>query len=178
MRARCRRRVERRAAIGSVTERLADKLGRLDPRTGTFHEFLLPTPGSGPHGLVADAAGQIWFTAISKGYIGQLDPKTGHVREYPANHRGGADPHTPVFDEQGIVWYSESGVEPNTLVRFVPEPPGFASTPIPSGGGVVRNMVATPGGQLYLAESGVNKVAVATPSAHKLPPARRDVPRD
>ena len=29
-----------------------------------------------------------------------------------------------------------------------------------SGGGLVRNMVATPGGQLHLACSGVNKVAV------------------
>ena len=35
--------------------------------------------------------------------------------------------------------------------------------PIPSGGGVVRNMVATPDGRLYLAESGANRIAIATP---------------
>jgi hypothetical protein len=37
----------------------------------------------------------------------------------------------------------------------------FASWPIPSGGGVVRNMVSTPKGDLYIACSGVNKVGIA-----------------
>jgi virginiamycin B lyase len=60
-----------------------------------------------------------------------------------------------------MVWYSESGVEPNTLAVFDPKSKSFRSWPIPSGGGVVRNMVATPDGKLYLACSGVNKVAVA-----------------
>jgi hypothetical protein len=46
-------------------------------------------------------------------------------------------------------------------VEFDPKSKSFASTTIPSGGGVVRNMVATPDGRLYLACSGVNKVAVA-----------------
>ena len=246
-----------------VTEQVANKLGRLDPRTGEFQEFPLPTAGSGPHGVVADRAGNIWFTANSKGYIGELDPKTGRVREHPVEHAGGADPHTAVFDKRGLlwftaqrsnligrlnprtgrvdvrdvptphampygiavarsgtpwfcesgtnklgsinpktlaisehalpararprrlaiasdgaVWYIESGVEPNTLVRFDPAIQRFSITPIFSGGGVVRNMVVTPAGQLYLAESGVNKVAVATPPRGKLPtPQRSDLRR-
>lgn len=61
---------------------------------------------------------------------------------------------------QGVVWYSESGVNPNTLVRFDPTTKSFSSTPIPSGGGVVRNIAATKDGRLYLACSGVNKVAI------------------
>ena len=36
----------------------------------------------------------------------------------------------------------------------------FSHWPIPSGGGVVRNMAATPAGDLYLACSGVNMVVV------------------
>jgi virginiamycin B lyase len=60
----------------------------------------------------------------------------------------------------GIVWYSESGVKPNTLVRFDPKSEHFSEQNIPSGGGTVRNMVATPDKRLYLACSGVNKVAV------------------
>jgi virginiamycin B lyase len=276
------------------TGQAANKLGRLDPKTGEFKEYALKTPNSGPHGLVADKDGNIWFTAISGGYVGKLDPKTGKFAEYrPA---GGAeiDPHTPVFDHDGIlwftneetnymgrldpktgkmmlaklptphavpygivilpnntpffcefgtnklgsidpstmkireyplpaagarprrialapdgtvyytdyargylghfdpsdgkllkewpspagadsepygiaitrngeVWYSESGVKPNTLVRFDPKSESFSAEPIPSGGGTVRNMVATPDGRLYLACSGVNKVAVVEP---------------
>jgi virginiamycin B lyase len=59
-----------------------------------------------------------------------------------------------------MVWYSESGVSPNTLIRFDPRTQTFARATIPSGGGVVRNMVATPDGRLYLACSGVNKVGI------------------
>jgi virginiamycin B lyase len=270
----------------------ANKLGRLNPKTGEFKEFALTTADSGPHGLVADHDGNIWFTAISGGYVGKLDPKTGKIVEYRAADGAKIDPHTPVFDHNGIlwftneatnyigrldpktgkmtltklptahavpygivilrnntpffcefgthklasidpntmkireyilpaagarprrialapddtiyytdfargylghfdasggkllkewmspggtdsepygiavandgqVWYSESGVKPNTLVRFDPRSENFSTKQIPSGGGVVRNMVATPDGRLYLACSGVNKVAVA-----------------
>jgi virginiamycin B lyase len=269
----------------------ANKLGRLDPRTGEFKEFALKTANSGPHGLVADKDGNIWFTAISGGYVGKLDPKTGEIAEYRPADGTLIDPHTPVFDHDGIlwftnqetnyigrldpktgkmtltnvptphavpygivilqnntpffcefgtnklasldpstmkiheytlpaadarprrialapdgtvyytdyargylghfdpsagklvkewlspggsgsepygiaitkdgeVWYSESGVKPNTLVEFDPKAERFSTKPIASGGGVVRNMVATPDRRLYLACSGVNKVAV------------------
>ena len=58
-----------------------------------------------------------------------------------------------------IVWYSESGTHPNTVVRFDPATEKFQTWTIPSGGGVVRNMVTTPDGNLWLACSGVNKIA-------------------
>ncbi len=51
------------------TGQLANKLGRLDPKTGTIKEFPLKTAGSGPHGLAADKQGNIWFTANFKAYI-------------------------------------------------------------------------------------------------------------
>src|SRR5437660_69335 len=52
-----------------VTEQMANKLGRLDPNTGQFREYPLKTSDSGPHGLVADKQGNIWFAAIFKGYM-------------------------------------------------------------------------------------------------------------
>jgi virginiamycin B lyase len=271
----------------------ANKLGRLDPKTGEFKEYALKTPNSGPHGLVADKDGNIWFTAISAGYVGKLNPKTGEIAEYRPDNGAEIDPHTPAFDHDGIlwftneqtnyigrldpktgkmtlakvptahavpygivilqnntaffcefgtnklatidprtmrireytlpaagarprrlalapdgtiyysdyargylghfdptsgtllkewmspggadskpygiaimndgeVWYSESGVNPNTIVHFDPKSESFSTKPIPSGGGVVRNMVATPDRRLYLACSGVNKVAVVS----------------
>jgi virginiamycin B lyase len=53
-------------------------------------------------------------------------------------------------------------VQPNTLVRFDPKSQKFQSRPIPSGGGVVRNMMPTKSGSLVLAESGAGKVALVT----------------
>ena len=45
------------------------------------------------------------------------------------------------------------------LVLFDPKTETFQSWPIPSGGGVIRNMTPTPGGGLALACSGVDMVA-------------------
>src|SRR5438045_900686 len=84
----------------------ANKLGRLDPKGGEFKEYPLKTPNSGPHGLVADKAGNIWFTAISGGYVGKLDPKSGAIAEYRPSDGTEIDPHTPVFDHNGILWFT------------------------------------------------------------------------
>ena len=81
----------------------------------------------------------------------------------PGAAYSGSEPYGITAARDGMIWYSESGVNPNTLVRFDPKTKSFAETTIPSGGGVVRNMVATKDGKLYLACSGVNKVAVVTP---------------
>ena len=51
------------------------------------------------------------------------------------------------------------GTRPNTVVRFDPGTEKFQTWAIPSGGGVVRNMVHTPDGDLWLACSGVNGIA-------------------
>jgi hypothetical protein len=54
--------------------------------------------------------------------------------------KGADDAHTPVFDQEGAF---------------------STPTPIPSGGGVVRHMVGTPDGKLYLACGSVNKIGIA-----------------
>ena len=83
------------------------------------------------------------------------------MQEWKSPGGEGSQPYGIAVTRDGTVWYSESGVQPNTFVRFDPQTKQFSTTPIPSGGGVVRNMVATPDGRrLYLACSGVNKVAV------------------
>ena len=79
------------------TGQLANKLGRLDPKTGEIKEYPLKTPDSGPHGLAADRDGNIWFTANSKAYIGKLDPRTGNVTEYPMPDPNARDPHSLAF---------------------------------------------------------------------------------
>ncbi len=271
------------------TEQMVNKIGRLDPATGTFKEFSLKIAESGPHGLVADNDGNIWFTGNFKGYIGKLDTRTGAVTEYKIADPKGDDPHTPVFDSHGMlwftlqvsnmvgkldphsgkmelkkiqtgdarpygiainskgvpffcefgtnkmakidpqtmevteyklpegvrprrlaidasdrvyftdyaggnlgrldpapgavkmwaspggsgsapygiaittdgmVWYSESGVKPNTIIEFDPKTEKFARANIPSGGGTVRNMAATADGRVYIACSGVDRVGV------------------
>ena len=56
--------------------------------------------------------------------------------------------------------HEAAGRDPKGLVRFDPGTERFQTWTIPAGGGVVRNMMATCEGNLVLAESGVNRVAL------------------
>jgi virginiamycin B lyase len=59
-----------------------------------------------------------------------------------------------------VIWYSESGTKPNTVVRFDPKTQKFQTWAIPSGGYIVRKMDATPDGNPVLATSTINGVAL------------------
>ena len=52
--------------IDLVHRAMANVLGRLDPKTGEIKEYHPTVPQSGPHGLVEDKDGNIWFTANSR----------------------------------------------------------------------------------------------------------------
>jgi virginiamycin B lyase len=137
-----------------------NKLASIDPETMEIKEYTLPQKNARPRRIAITADDVLYYTDYARGYLGRYDPKTGKADEWQSPAKGDANPYGIAVAPDGTVWYSESGVEPNTLVRFDPKTAVFAEEKIPSGGGVVRNMVATPDGKLYLACSGVNKVAV------------------
>jgi streptogramin lyase len=92
------------------------------------------------------------------GAYGRLDPKTGQVTEWASPGGPRSRPYG-ITAVGNILWYSESNTKPNTIVRFDPKTEKFQTWTIASGGGVVRNMVPTPDGNLWLACSGVNGIA-------------------
>ncbi len=134
-------------------------VGRLVPATGEITIVATPSAHTYPYGIVSNSEGVLWYTDYARGYQGRFDPETGEVEEW-------ASPGGPESRPYGIatvgtvVWYSESAVRPNTLVRFDTETERFQTWAIPSGGGVVRNMMATADGNLVLACSAVNRVAL------------------
>ncbi len=68
------------AAYGTIwySGHMANLLGHIDPKTGEIKEYRTSPPMSGPHGLVMDKQGNIWFTANFKAYIGKFAPATGN----------------------------------------------------------------------------------------------------
>src|SRR5438128_3697638 len=75
---------------------------------------------------------------ISRGYLGHFDPASGKLLKEWASPGGvESEPYGIAITNDGNVWYSESGVTPNTLVRFDPKSETFSAKQIPSGGGVV-----------------------------------------
>ena len=106
----------------------ANKIGRLDPKTGEVKEFAVPNIGTaGIHSAVAGPDGSVWISQQGSNKLAKLDPKTGTVIEYqdaylPGNQAKGIIPgrlgskHTVRIDPRGMVW---SSGEPVTA--FSPE---------------------------------------------------------
>ncbi len=136
-----------------------NKIGRINPDTMEVSEYRLPQ-GSRPRRLAIAADDTIYYSDYARGKLGHLNPVSGKVREWSSPGGSKSKPYGIAATPDGAIWYSESGVTPNTVVRFDPKTETFSRWAIPSGGGVVRNMVATPNGNLYLACSGQNMLAI------------------
>jgi virginiamycin B lyase len=139
-----------------------NKMASINPQTMAITEYALPE-GVRPRRLAIAADDTVYFTDYKSGHLGTLNTTTRAVKLYPSPGGGESNPYGIAITPDGMVWYSESGVQPNTIVQFDPKSQKFARANIPSGGGVVRNMAATPDGRIYIACSGVDKVGVVTP---------------
>jgi len=140
----------------------SNKIGAIDPATMQIKEYVLPHQDSRPRRIAITSDDIIWYGDYARGYLGRLDPKTGAVQEWASPGGPKSMPYgmTALHD---VIWYSESGVKPNALVRFDPKTEKFESWIVPSGGGVIRNMMPTRDGRgLAIAESGINKVGFVT----------------
>ena len=87
----------------------------------------------------------IWYADYSRGHLGRLDPKTGKVTRISFSGWT-ADPALRHHRAQRRHLVRRIGLQPNALVRFDPKTERFQTWTIPSGGGVVRNMMPTPDG--------------------------------
>jgi len=140
----------------------SNKLASIDPQTMQITEYPL-TKSARPRRLAIAVDDGVYFTDYEGGNLGRLDPATGAAKMWASPGGARSAPYGIAITPDSMVWYSESGVTPNTLIRFDPRTEEFARAKIPSGGGTVRNMAATADGRIYLACSGVNKVAVVEP---------------
>ncbi len=140
----------------------ANKVASIDPETMAIHEYNLPNEEARPRRVAIDSKDVLYYSDYARGYLGRFDTKTGKMtQEWPSPSGPKSKPYgiTIVND---IVWYSESGVKPNTLVRFDPKTEKFQTWAIPAGGGVIRNMMHFANGNLAITESGENVVALVT----------------
>lgn len=135
-----------------------NKIGSIDPQTMAITEYTV-VEGARPRRIAVTKDDVIWYTDYARGYLGRLNPATREAKEFASPGGAKSLPYAMTTTADGAIWYSESGVQPNTLVRFDPATSQFQSWPIPNGGGVVRHMVTAPNGDLWLACSGIDKIA-------------------
>lgn len=137
---------------------------RVDPRSMALTEITLPHEDTTVRRLDIASDGRIWFVNSGRGRIGVYDPANGEIREWDSPSGPDSHPYAiAVIDD--IVWYNESGVRPDPLVRFDPRSETFQSWAIPSGdfhAGIVRHMRATRDGRLLLHQGSTNRIILAT----------------
>jgi virginiamycin B lyase len=138
-----------------------NKIASFDVNTMAMKEYNLPSPDARPRRIAITSDDMIWYADYGRGYLGRLNLATGEVKDWPSPSGPRSQPYG-IIAIKDIIWYNESAVRPNTLVRFDPKTEKFQSWAIPSGGGVVRNMSRMSDGNLAMAESGVNRVALVT----------------
>jgi virginiamycin B lyase len=146
-------------------------LMKVDRKTMEMTEFKLPQ-GSTVRRLDIAADGMVWYVNSSLGRLGRLDPKTGQITEWTSPSGARSHPYAIVVDD-GIVWYNESNMRPDALVRFDPKTEKFQSWAIPSGSfyaGHIRHMRAARNGDLLVHQSSTNRVIRVSV---KQPPAVR-----
>jgi virginiamycin B lyase len=149
------------ASDGAIwwTGQLSSKLGRLDPKNGTFKEYPVRVQ-TAPHGLVEDKDGNIWFTGNHLGLIGKLDPKTGAVTEYKTTAK---DPHTLAIDPSGIVWFTAQNA--NMLGRLDPKTGEIKLVISPTPNSRPYGLLINSKGVPVFVEFGSNKIATIDPGS-------------
>jgi virginiamycin B lyase len=137
---------------------------KVDPETMAVVEYKLPSSGSTVRRLDIGPEGYVWFVNSTLGRVGRLDPKSGQVKEWDSPSGPKSHPYA-LAAVDGIVWYNESGVRPDMLVRFDPATETFQSWPVPTGGiyaGSIRHMRPTRDGSLLIHQTSTNRIGIAT----------------
>ena len=93
----------------------------------------------------------------SLGKIGKLAIETGEITQWDSPSGERSHPYSmTVIDD--VVWYNESGMRPDALVRFDPPTETFQSWAMPSGIGIIRHTWKTRDGDLLIHQSSSNRV--------------------
>jgi virginiamycin B lyase len=136
-----------------------NKIGSVNPDSLAIRYYEVPNPATRIRRLALTRDGMVWYGNFTQGSIGRLDPKTGETREWDSPSGPGSQPYAlAVVDD--IIWYNESAMRPDALVRFDPKTEKFQSWAIPSGVGIVRNMWVTKAGNLLIHQSSSNRVGL------------------
>jgi len=92
---------------------VANKISRLDPKTGEMQDFSVPNVGTAAvHSAVPATDGSVWLSEQGSNKIGEWDPHTQKITEFQDAYLpgrlgyGAGSKHTVRFDHDGNVWAS------------------------------------------------------------------------
>jgi virginiamycin B lyase len=83
-------------------------IASFDPATQRFRKIDL-LDASGPHNLVIDSKGALYFTGNLKGYIGRQSSNPPSESQFRMPDASVKDPHTLAFAPDGNLWFTAQG---------------------------------------------------------------------
>ena len=135
----------------------SNKIGVMQPDNMQVRYYNVPDKRSRIRRLGLDSSGNVWYVNSTRGRIGRLDPDSGEIKEWDSPSGPKSHPYAlAVIDD--VIWYNESGMRPDALVRFDPASETFQSWAIPSGVGIIRRMWVTREGDLLIHQSSSNRI--------------------
>jgi virginiamycin B lyase len=131
------------------------KVARVDAVTLAVTRFDQANEASRSRRLDVTSDGMIWYGDEARGYLGRINPATGETREWPAPGGPGSRPYALTKDDQGRIWFSETGPE-KRLIGFDPTTERFFAT-IPVSG-TIRHMFFDPATRMMWFGTDANKI--------------------
>ena len=132
-------------------------IGRMDAESLEVSYYPIPDDRTRIRRLDIDSEGDVWFVNSSLGKVGKLAIETGEITQWDSPSGERSHPYSmTVIDDS--VWYNESGMRPDALVRFDPRTETFQSWAMPSGIGIIRHTWKTRDGDLLIHQSSSNRV--------------------
>jgi virginiamycin B lyase len=134
-------------------------VGRIDLATGEATLLNPPTLRQGARRVWCDSRGRVWVAEWNAGQLARYDPIRSSWDEWKLP---GARPmaYAVFVDDADIVWVTDFGA--SAIVRFDPATETFSARPLSSPNANVRQLLGRPG-EIWGAESGIDKLVVARP---------------
>jgi len=124
----------------------------------------VPTEGSGPDGLVADANGNIWFAENAAGKIAKWDAQSGAITEFaPFSAK---DPHALAFGPDGGLWFTSPNR--NLIARLEVTTGTIDEFSVPTQGGHPDGITAGLDGAVWFCETAGQKIARVDPATQAI----------
>ncbi len=160
---------------------MANRIGRIDPRTYSVKSFKPPTVG--PRRLRFDKDGTLWIPDYGGGKLVKLDTRLMKYTSYPIPTLSKGEVEAPyavaVDPKTQEVW-----ITPNMsdrVFRFLPKEERFIAYPLPARGSYLRDLIVTPEGfvcgsnnpvPVAVLEGGMGEVLCIDPNAGSRSPSR------
>jgi virginiamycin B lyase len=136
-------------------------LARIDRASGKAEIIEPPTKDQGARRVWADSKGNLWVSEWNSGNLSRYTPSSGAWKGWKLP---GDKPkaYAVYVDERDMVWVSDFGA--NATLKFDPASEKWTVIPGSGEGANVRQILGRPG-EVYLPESGTNRIMVVRTGA-------------